>query len=50
MTKCEELYEFYKKHPQAKNPEVAEELHWDPYHVKKYKFRLKSRGADCRDA
>ena len=44
MTKCEELYEFYKKHPKAKNPEVAEALHWDPYHVKKYKFRLKARG------
>lgn len=44
MTKCEELYEFYKKHPQAKNPEVAEALHWDSFHVRKYKFRLKARG------
>ncbi|WP_301859571.1 hypothetical protein [uncultured Megasphaera sp.] len=44
MTKCQELYEFYKQNPQAKNAEVAEALHWDPYHVRKYKFRLKSRG------
>lgn len=44
MTRCEMLYEFYKSNPKATNQEVAEALQWDPYHVRKYKFRLRARG------
>lgn len=44
MTKCEELYEFYEKHPNATNTEVASALSWTIQAVGKRKCLLRQRG------
>lgn len=44
MKKCEELYAFYEKHPEATNTEIAEALNWTIRAVGKRKCLLRQRG------
>lgn len=44
LKKCEELYAFYEKHPEATNTEVAEALNWTIRAVGKRKCLLRQRG------
>lgn len=43
MTDIQQMYEFYRDHPQATSQDICDAFNWDSDKVRTYKYRLKKK-------